>query len=170
MAYCANCGHQISDDAPYCPQCGQARVTSNAALYADFGSRFLARIIDWLILIIPGIVLSIVFAAIQFGSGAFGDNRFSANPFNFSGAVITFAYHWLMLALWEGQTVGKRVMHIRILRADGSPLDLGTSAARAAMSILSGLVLGLGFFWALWDPERRTWHDMVADTRAFRAD
>jgi uncharacterized RDD family membrane protein YckC len=28
--------------------------------------------------------------------------------------------------------------------------------------------LGLGFLWAAWDPEKRTWHDMVADTRAFR--
>jgi uncharacterized RDD family membrane protein YckC len=36
------------------------------------------------------------------------------------------------------------------------------------MAIVSGFALGIGYLWAAWDPERRTWHDMVANTRAFR--
>lgn len=37
-----------------------------------------------------------------------------------------------------------------------------------SIAIVSSLALGLGYLWAAWDPEKRTWHAMVADTRAFR--
>jgi uncharacterized RDD family membrane protein YckC len=84
------------------------------------------------------------------------------------GIVVGFLYHWLLVAYWDGQTVGKRVVGVRILRPDGSPVDTGTAAARSGMRIVSGFALGLGFLWAVWDPEKRTWHDMLADTRAFR--
>jgi uncharacterized RDD family membrane protein YckC len=36
------------------------------------------------------------------------------------------------------------------------------------MSYVSGIALLLGYLWTLWDPEKRTWHDMVADTRVYR--
>lgn len=151
MAFCANCGHEISDSAANCPQCGHPTALATAATttYADFWSRFAAALIDAVILFIPGIL---------FGSGRF-----------LGGLAITFLYHWLLVAYWDGQTVGKRALSIRITRPDGAAVDPGVAAARSAMRLVSGLALGLGFLWAAWDPEKRTWHDMVADTRAFRA-
>jgi uncharacterized RDD family membrane protein YckC len=106
-------------------------------------------LIDVLVLIIPSILLG-------YGSRYFG------------GLVVAFVYHWLMIAYWNGQTLGKRALNIRITRPDGAPVDLGVAAARSAMRLVSGIPLGLGFLWAAWDPEKRTWHDMVADTRAFK--
>jgi uncharacterized RDD family membrane protein YckC len=32
------------------------------------------------------------------------------------------------------------------------------------MSNLSALPCFLGFFWMLWEPRKRTWHDIVADS------
>jgi uncharacterized RDD family membrane protein YckC len=113
--------------------------------YASFGTRFVALLIDTVIVIVLGY--------------AIGRNA--------GGTVLGFLYHWLMLAFNDGRTLGKMAMNIRIARPDGSRIDIGTAAARAGMSIVSGIAIGLGYLWAAWDPERRTWHDMVANTRAF---
>ena len=153
MAFCANCGHELAAGAATCPECGHPTggFAHTAALdYADFWSRFAAWLIDGILLIIPSVVFGIGF-------------RYAG------GLTITFLYHWLTVAYWNGQTVGKRLLNIRVTRPDGSPVDIGVAAARAGMRLVSTLALGLGFLWAAWDPEKRTWHDMVADTRVFRA-
>jgi uncharacterized RDD family membrane protein YckC len=36
---------------------------------------------------------------------------------------------------------------------------------RAGFSLLSGYALFVGYLWALWEPQRRTWHDLIAGTR-----
>ena len=73
-----------------------------------------------------------------------------------------------MIALVHGQTLGMMLLGLRATRPDGAAVDLGRSAARAAMSYVSAVVVLLGYLWALWDPEKRTWHDIVADTRVYR--
>jgi uncharacterized RDD family membrane protein YckC len=157
MAYCSNCGTQMSDQAPACPNCGHPTGVGPAGVgemplgygagppYADFGKRFLALLIDVVIVTVVGF-------SIRRGPG---------------GTILGFLYNWLMIAFNDGRTVGKMVLGIRVARPDGSAVDLGTAAARAGMSIVSGIVLGIGYLWAAWDPERRTWHDMVANTRVF---
>lgn len=150
MAYCANCGHEISDLAATCPKCGQPTPAgAGTGELADFWSRLGAYLLDALILLIPGLIVSF------------------AVPF-IGPLAVYFLYDWLMHAYWDGQTLGKRVVNIRVTRPDGRPIDSGVSAARAAMEIVSGFPLGLGYLWAAWDPENRTWHDMVADTRVYR--
>ena len=154
MAYCANCGNPMSDQASACPNCGHPAGYSaepapgygpEGLPYASFGRRAVGLIIDGLI------VGAIGFALDQ----------------DFGGTVIGFLYNWLLVAFNDGRTVGKMAMNIRIARPDGSKVDVGVAAARAGMAIVSGIAIGLGYLWAAWDPERRTWHDMVADTRAF---
>jgi uncharacterized RDD family membrane protein YckC len=154
MAYCANCGNQISDQATECPQCGHASGAGAPMTpgygpagmpYADFGKRFLALLID---------VVIVTVAGFSFRRGL-------------GGSVVGFLYNWLMVAFNDGRTLGKMALGIRVARPDGSSVDLGTAAARAAMALVSGLALGIGYLWAAWDPERRTWHDMVANTRVF---
>ena len=34
------------------------------------------------------------------------------------------------------------------------------------MSIVSAVVLLLGYLWMLWDPEKQTWHDKVGRARS----
>lgn len=150
MAFCTNCGNEFSESRDSCPHCGHPMGAQALPLqYADFWSRFAAALIDALILFIPSLLLGLRF-------------RF------LGGVIVEFFYHWLMIAYWDGQTIGKRALGIRILRPDGSPVDVAVAAARAGMRIVSGIPLLLGFVWAAWDPQRRTWHDAVADTRAYR--
>ena len=76
---------------------------------------------------------------------------------------------WLYLAVsWTrgGQTLGMRAWRCRLVAADGGgPVGWGRTVARFAAAIVSWAALGLGFWWALADPERRTWHDRWSGTR-----
>jgi uncharacterized RDD family membrane protein YckC len=51
----------------------------------------------------------------------------------------------------------------------GGPLPWVRAFARALMSNVSALPCFLGFFWMLWDPRKRTWHDIVADSLVVKA-
>jgi len=63
-----------------------------------------------------------------------------------------------------GQTLGMQVWGVRVQNADGSAIDLWQALLRFFFAAVSWLCLGLGFFWSLWDKERRTWHDRYSGT------
>jgi uncharacterized RDD family membrane protein YckC len=73
-------------------------------------------------------------------------------------------------ATTAGQSIGNKILGIRVLDADtGRSLPYARAFARALMSNLSALPCFLGFFWMLWEPRKRTWHDMVANSLVVRA-
>jgi uncharacterized RDD family membrane protein YckC len=58
-----------------------------------------------------------------------------------------------------------------VLDADtGRPLPYVRAFTRALVSSLSALVFFLGYLWMLWEPRKRTWHDIVANSLVVRAD
>jgi uncharacterized RDD family membrane protein YckC len=79
----------------------------------------------------------------------------------FLEAFFFFAWFWRQ----DGQTVGMMAWRMRIVTAEGGPPSLSQITARFAGACLAAACLGLGYFWALVDPERRTWSDMMSDTR-----
>lgn len=81
---------------------------------------------------------------------------------------------WLVLVAWfylavswtrGGQTLGMRAWRCRLVTADGRPIGWNRTVARFAAALVSWAPLGLGFWWALADPERRCWHDRWSGTR-----
>ena len=79
--------------------------------------------------------------------------------------VLGLVYYGYLEGGPAGQTVGKRVVDIRVARAaDGGPLGWGTALLRHVCSWLSALPCGLGYFWMLWDKEKETWHDKLSAT------
>ena len=82
---------------------------------------------------------------------------------------------WLVAGLYAtlswrrgGQTLGMRPWRIRVVTPDGSALSMATLWKRYAVATLSLLLGGLGFWWAWFDRERRTWHDRASGTRVVR--
>jgi len=73
------------------------------------------------------------------------------------------AYHIGFWA-WKHTTVGGIICQLRIVRVDGVPLTVGDAFVRGLSAIFSVVVVGLGFFWVLRDPERQSWHDKIAGT------
>jgi len=73
------------------------------------------------------------------------------------------AYHVGMWT-WRGTTLGGAVLGLKVVRADGRPLDFAAALVRAIGCFVSFAACGLGFFWASWTPERQAWHDIIAGT------
>ena len=65
----------------------------------------------------------------------------------------------------RGQTLGMATWRLRVQRDDGFLLTWRDVAVRLGASVLSWLPAGLGWVWALFDRERRTWHDSLSRSR-----
>jgi uncharacterized RDD family membrane protein YckC len=76
----------------------------------------------------------------------------------------------LMFTAAGGQTVGKMLMHLRVVGEDSAPdepVPMGRAAWRAALTMVSVVALGLGWLPALFG-RRLTLHDRLAHTRVVR--
>lgn len=67
-----------------------------------------------------------------------------------------------------GQTLGKRLCGLRLVRTGGREMTLGTAFLRWVGSLVSGLSLFLGFLWIGLDERKQGWHDKIAATLVIR--
>jgi uncharacterized RDD family membrane protein YckC len=76
--------------------------------------------------------------------------------------MVSFGYN---VALWvvSGQTLGKRVLGVRVMRADGTRLTVGRALVRQVGYLISSIFY-LGFLWILFDNKRQGFHDKLAGT------
>jgi uncharacterized RDD family membrane protein YckC len=169
----------------YAPPVYRPKPTGpGGAPLAEFGERLLAYFLDGLILgailLIPMVVcMAVVFVpyvqAIDSVSRG-GNPDFAPILLTFLGVFVaifglqvlsTYLYR-VTYQLRTGQTVGKRVMKLKIVNAaDGSPLDLTGARKRWAVELGLGLLGPGGYLdglWQLWDPQKQTLHDKVART------
>jgi uncharacterized RDD family membrane protein YckC len=136
---------------------------------AGFWRRAVAAFLDWLL-------VGIVAAAIGDLFGVEAPSPPSADGgvnFQLAGTgpfiLVELAYFTYFHATSAGQSIGNRILGIRVLDADiGRSLPYARAFVRTLMSNLSALPCFLGFFWMLWEPRRRTWHDMVANSLVVR--
>jgi uncharacterized RDD family membrane protein YckC len=78
--------------------------------------------------------------------------------------VIGALYHWYMLTANNGQTLGKRLMGIRVISAKGGKISDVDALLRYVGYSINGLLFGLGWLWAFFDEQRQGWHDKMART------
>ncbi|MBV9416781.1 MAG: RDD family protein [Solirubrobacterales bacterium] len=78
----------------------------------------------------------------------------------FLSLLIALAYYTCLEGGRRGQTLGKRVLRIRVVDINtGESIGYNRAAVRYLGSILSALAIYIGYLWMLWDAERQTWHD-----------
>ena len=95
--------------------------------------------------------------------GVFGWLRGFADELGF-GFGWASLYLTVMLSWWKGQTVGKRLLKIRVLRLDGEPITWWIAFERAG-GYAAGLATGLlGFAQVFWDSNRQAIHDRITGT------
>jgi uncharacterized RDD family membrane protein YckC/cytoskeletal protein CcmA (bactofilin family) len=72
--------------------------------------------------------------------------------------------------LWhlKGSTIGGIIFGLKVVRIDGKPSEWVTMAVRALACFFSLIVVGLGFFWIAFDPQKQAWHDKIAGTVVVR--
>jgi uncharacterized RDD family membrane protein YckC len=77
-------------------------------------------------------------------------------------------YFSVFPAWWIGQTPGKRLLGIRVVQLDGTPISLWEAFERYG-GYGAGLATGLlGFVQVFWDANRQAIHDKIAETVVIR--
>ena len=80
--------------------------------------------------------------------------------------ILLFSLFGFFAKFWthNGQTLGMQVWGLRVQNPDGTAIDLWQALLRFFIAIFSWLALGLGYFWMLFDKEKRTWHDRYSES------
>jgi uncharacterized RDD family membrane protein YckC len=68
-----------------------------------------------------------------------------------------------------GQTPGKMLLGLRVIRTSGEPLGFGIAFLRWVGTLVSALPFWLGFLWIALDGKKQGWHDKIAATLVVRA-
>lgn len=135
---------------------------------AGVGSRFLALALDMLIQFAIGAVLGIVFLFIvsalmvtSESAGTWGIALFILGAF-----LVQFGYFAIFEAVWNGQTPGKRMMHLRVIEDSGRPINVYAAVARNLLRIVDSLpgVYAVGILSALLSSKNKRLGDYVAGT------
>ncbi len=161
MVKCPKCEYENSDGAVYCMSCAQrldgksfnSVFSRTSSQTIGFGTRLAAYFIDVIVLTLGTMVLSI-FGLIVIPKLIAGLILWSIGP----------VYYISMWAYCDGATLGKKLLGIKIVRTDNSPLTIGRAILRYIGYFVSSFLFCLGYFWVIWDRQNQGWHDKMADT------
>lgn len=127
----------------------EANRSIAGAGYAGFWKRFVAYLIDGIILGIIGAILTS-----QMDEAVAG--------------TVTTILGWLYFAGMESSsrqaTLGKSVLGIYVTDLDGNRISFLRATGRYFAKILSGLILGIGYIMAAFTARKQALHDMLAST------
>jgi uncharacterized RDD family membrane protein YckC len=143
---------------------------------SGFGRRFVAAVVDGLLLASISMIVTLATAvalgaplphAREIGPDLLVAGILDRNPMAvgalglFSGLTILFELYCAGIA---GQTLGMRLVRIRVIAGRGRPPGAVRGLVRVLAFALSVLPGGLGWLWALFDREHRALHDHLAGT------
>jgi uncharacterized RDD family membrane protein YckC len=117
---------------------------------AGFWIRFVAFLIDIILLAIVGGIIQAIFGIT------------AAGYINFVIGLAYFIYFWS--AMGGGQTLGMRAMKVRVVKTDGSELTLVGALLRYIGVVISVIPVFIGLIWAAFDANKQGWHDKIAGT------
>jgi uncharacterized RDD family membrane protein YckC len=142
----------ITNISATAPAASASSAASSDLVLAGFGARAWAYLID--VAVVFGLLvlveLVIADAVVEWG--------------------VASAY-WVIL--WSrsggGQTVGMRILKIKVMGTNGQPVTLGAAILRYIGFMAGSFAFGIGLLWAAWDAKRQAWHDKIAKTYVVRA-
>jgi uncharacterized RDD family membrane protein YckC len=208
--YCSKCGANIPEGVAFCPACGQptgsvattvqptaaaspaftspppvptwqAPVVAPTVGYAGFWLRFVALIIDGIILLFARRLLFLPFG-LQTGMSMAGIFR-RRQPQDFSQLVpmiglafrifvITAVMTWLYSSLMESSTwqatLGKKALGLTVTDLEGRRISFGRATGRYFAKYVSKITLGIGYIMAGFTAKKQALHDMIAGTLVLR--
>jgi len=147
--------------------------------YASWGRRFAAVFVDGFLLAIPFVVAIVVAVVSTEGSGGGQEDEISDAAA--IGVLIAWAlsvvaplvYYTVLHGRASGQTVGKRLLGIRVVGEDFRPIGYGRAFGRVLISWVLWLLCYvpgiLDVLWPLWDDKNQSLHDKVANSLVVRA-
>ncbi len=136
---------------------------------AGIGSRFLAIALDTLLQTLLYVIGAIVFLVIV-PSGTFAIPGVPPTLGPALGIFFLFCVYWgyfaIFEALWKGQTPGKKLAGIRVIKESGRPITAFESIARNFLRAVDGLpgIYGVGLVCMMLNQQHRRLGDFVAGT------
>lgn len=140
---------------------------------AGIGSRILAAIIDTLLILLLQLLPIIAGVAL----GALVGEDFAAPASSLlvaAWAIVSFIFLWgyylLFELVWAGQSPGKRLFGLRVIRDGGRPVTFVTVAIRNLVRFIDFLpgFYGIGVLTMFVDPRARRLGDLAAGTLVVR--
>jgi uncharacterized RDD family membrane protein YckC len=148
---------------------------------AGIGSRSAAALIDvtiqLLVLLLLGLAFALLARLIGVNVASLEEPDAAALPIIILGAlavvvvfVVLFGYFMFFEIVWSGQTPGKRMLGIRVLRENGYPVRSGDSVVRNLIRVIDGPPFGavLGLTVMLFNGKSRRLGDFAAGTLVVR--
>lgn len=197
---CAHCGLALPDGAAFCPRCGTANpaiaggtaptphsalpeqppgvVVPGSVLYAGFWRRFVALVLD-------GLILTFVTFPIQWFMRApvFGwvnadtlsiDEMIAMLSASLASIGVIVVCHWLYYSLFESSklqgTLGKAALNIRVTDLEGRRISFARATGRYFGRWISQITLFIGYLVQPFTRRRQALHDILAGTLVVRRD
>jgi uncharacterized RDD family membrane protein YckC len=186
-ALCSECGDAFAVDRlvtyrgrKVCAKCSPAllqRIGEGApdGRYAGFWIRFLAKLIDGLILMVPLLAINAALAYNVSEMDMMGNFTGDYTPAAVAGLALR---HLLNLFIPLGYstyfvgryaaTPGKMALGLRIILPGGGRVSYARALGRHFAEFLSKITLYVGYIMAGFDDEKRALHDHIAGTRVIR--
>jgi len=153
-------------------------VAVEAAPAGGFWIRFVAYMIDGLVMLVPAAILVGIFAAFVILTNESMDHE--GLPAQLVIAlvllvaamiVVNWLYEALMTSSPRSATLGKMALGLRIVRFDGTRLSFGRATARhfAKYMVTPMVPLAIGYIMAAFTNRKRALHDILADTLVIRS-
>jgi len=147
-------------------------LTAQPPAVAEMVQRFLARFIDWMIFLIPLLILTPTSGGAGTTTGTETDPLTLGDTLRLLGMLLTIAVYEVVLTAHWGNTLGKRLLRLKVVRRrDGGPVGWGTALLRWVVQFIAwvpGLILGAVILYLspFWDStgRRQGWHDKLAGT------
>jgi uncharacterized RDD family membrane protein YckC len=135
------------------------------------GQRIGAAIIDFVLLLVLGLVMALAVGDSESGNGGVNISL-NGTPFVVY-VLLCFAYFFALESFVGGQTIGKKLAGIRVVSTDGAAANPGMIAVRTAFRVIDGLPFILpylvGFIVSATSKDKQRIGDMVAKTRVVSA-
>ena len=136
---------------------------------AGIGSRFLAAMVDSILIVIAMLGSYIIGALLISVLGLSVDSIAPGIIIAFLGFLaflVLWGYYIFFEIIWNGQSPGKRWQHLRVLRNDGTPIGMSESAIRNLVRIIDFLPIsyGIGVITMFSNSQARRLGDFAAGT------
>lgn len=141
--------------------------------YAGFWLRFVAYIIDYLVMLVPSVIvqfgLGFVIGATMTGSASQQTIEAVAQLVaGVAGLILAWLYYAFMESSEKQATLGKMALGLVVTDTEGGRLSFGRATGRYWGKLLSGLIFGVGYMMAGWTERKQALHDSMANALVVR--
>jgi uncharacterized RDD family membrane protein YckC len=149
----------------------------NEFILATIKKRFVAFLIDWIILVIIYFCILILFSLFNMNISNINvhsifeveiemDNSpsYIITLMKFLFGLLPVLYFTISFYFCKGQTIGKYLLRIKVLSLYHEHLGLWHCIERSLGYFASALEFGFGYIQVFWNPNRMTLHDKIGET------